>query len=307
MIKDQEKLGVGGIKMTCDFSRVRPIDLSDEIARHTGDRTVAYKTVHGEPLMVSYYFPAEYQPKEKKYPVFFFVHGGGWGGRKVFEDQVHWAGDYLGYLARYYAKKGFVSVSIDYRLIREDAQPDGYQLMDLYEDCMDALSFVAGHAREDGIDPERAVLLGESAGGYLAAAMAAFPYRQNPFRLRYSILVNAITALNDGWKKAIPLQSMHPLLKGLTYEERYRALSPVCQIGENTCPALLLHGTADTVVLPHHAEDYRARLQKAGGTAEIYWLPNTGHAFLLVEYVKEPTAAFAAIAKIDEELAKLSL
>ena len=211
--------------MKCDFQQVQSIDLSDEVRRHSGDVTVSYKTVHGEPLMVSFYFPTDYAPERKKYPVFFFVHGGGWGGKKIFEDQESWAGDYLGYLARYYAKRGFVSVSIDYRLIRENAQPDGYQLIDLYDDCMDALEFSAEHADEYGIDVDRAVVLGESAGGYLAAAIAAFPYRRNPFKLQLSVLVNAITALNDGWKKAIPRESKHPLLRDLTYEERYRALS----------------------------------------------------------------------------------
>ncbi len=51
--------------------------------------------------------------------------GGGWTSRTVFEDQRAWAGDHLGYLARYYADKGYISVSIDYRLMRENGEADG--------------------------------------------------------------------------------------------------------------------------------------------------------------------------------------
>ena len=281
--------------------KVKLIDFSAAMKRHSGDITKLYKTVDGEPVCLSYFFPADYAPQAKKYPVFFFVHGGGWGSRKVFGDQTAWAGDYLGFLARYYADRGFVSVSIDYRLLRENGQSDGRQLIDLYEDCMDALCFVADEASALGLNTENAAVLGESAGGYLAAAMATFPYRKNPFMFRLAVLVNAITALNDGWGKAIPAESAHPLLKGLTYEEKYRVLSPACQVSVGTCPTLLLHGEGDTVVSPRHAFDFQSAMARAGNEADILWLPETKHAFLLVEYSGNVAAASAAVHRIDDE------
>lgn len=283
----------------CDPQTAQAIDLREAIARHSGDHTAVYKTVGGEALHLSWYFPPHYAPERRKYPVFFFVHGGGWTGRKIFADQTQWAGDYLGFLARYYANMGFVSVSIDYRLIREQGQTDGYALIDLYEDCMDALAFAAAHAREYGLECERAVVLGESAGGYLAAAIAAFPYRKNPFRLRLSVLVNPITSLSDVWARSIPAQSSHPLLRGRTQQEKLEALSPIYQIGKSTCEALVIHGLSDTVVLGHHAQDYQAAMRRAGGKAQILWLTDTTHAFLLEEYSKQHQAAYAAIARID--------
>ena len=293
--------------MRCDVNSVRLVDLADAVRRHSGDVTKPYKTVEGEPVCLSCFLPKGYDPGKKKYPVFFFVHGGGWRGSHVFDDQAGWAGDYLGFLARYYADRGFFSVSIDYRAIRGDAQEEGRQLIDLYDDCMDALDFVAAEAAPLGLDPDRAALLGESAGGYLAAAMTTFPYRKNPFPPRLTVLVNAVTALSDSWEALIPAASSHPALRGLTRAEIGRALSPVCQVSERTGRTLLLHGEADTIVKPRHAEDYLRAMARAGRPAEICWLPDTNHAFLLVEYSHNDAAASAAIRRVDEELAAAGL
>lgn len=60
-----------------------------------------------------------YLPKEtdlgQKRPLFAFIHGGGWSSSKIFADQPCWQWDHLGYPARYFADKGFLSVRVDYR------------------------------------------------------------------------------------------------------------------------------------------------------------------------------------------------
>ena len=106
-------------------------DFSRGVARHSGDRTVVYKEVNGQKLLLSLYEPPQYGQKDS-YPLWVFVHGGGWQGRKVFADQADWAGDYLGFLARRYAQEGYLCVSVDYRLLRGEGQAAGYELIDLY-------------------------------------------------------------------------------------------------------------------------------------------------------------------------------
>ena len=285
--------------MRCNLENIQPVRLDDAVQQHTGDRVLVYKEAGDEKLRLSCFFPPDYAPATRRYPAFFFIHGGGWVARKVFDDQSQWSGDYLGYLARYYADRGFVSVSVDYRLLRDGGQKDGFQLIDLYDDCMDALCFMAARADEYGLDPDKTFLLGESAGGYLAAAMAAFPYRKSPFRFRLAVLVNAITELSENWQNAVPLSSTHPVLAGLDHEERFTALSPVCQVGTHVCPSLMIHGECDSVVKLHHAVDFQKAMRQTGCDSEICWMPDTHHAFLLVEYSKEHKAAWAAIREID--------
>ena len=83
---------------------------SDYVARHTADEIVTYKTTKdGEDLKLCYFYPKDYD-RSKKYPTFVIIHGGGWASRNIMKDQTQWSGDYLGYLLRYYADRGFLGV-----------------------------------------------------------------------------------------------------------------------------------------------------------------------------------------------------
>lgn len=90
-------------------------------------------------------------------PAFLAMHGGG----MMF-------GHHLGNLESYdpLLEHDAVLISVDYRLAPEHPDPTPV------EDCYAALVWTAAHADELGIDPERIVLVGQSAGGGLAASTA---------------------------------------------------------------------------------------------------------------------------------------
>lgn len=263
------------------------IDFESACERHSADERVIYKTVNGMPLYIGLYGVNGTENVAMRRPLIIFVHGGSWKEKKIFPDQDDWQGDYLGFLARYYSDRGFICASIDYRLMNGAGHSDGCELIDLYEDCMDAVQYLSVHACEYGIDARHTVVLGESAGGYLAAAMVTLPIRDKSF-IKGAILVNPITDLSDErWKRVIMCESRHPFLNGKTLEEKIKILSPVDNISLRPCPTLLLHGEKDTVVSPVHSERFYRAVKAIGGSVAYARIEDTNHAFLLVEYMRE--------------------
>ncbi len=113
--------------------------------------------VSGGQITLRRYRPAGAGPG----PCVVFLHGGGWalGGL-----QTHDA------IARFVAvRSGTQVVAVDYRLAPEHRHPVPL------DDCLSALRHVQEHGVALGIDPSRLILLGDSAGGGLAAAIANDP------------------------------------------------------------------------------------------------------------------------------------
>ena len=277
------------------------IDLNEAIARHTADECVTYKTVDGEPLRLAYFFPDRFDPSAKRDAIV-FVHGGGWGGGHVFDDQAQWAGDYLGYLARYFAMKGHIGVSIDYRPALDDGQREGHQLIDLYEDCCDALDAILTRADDCGIDANHLYLLGESAGGHLAGALATFHYDRR-YAFRRTFLVNPVVDLRDErWFTRVPRQTRHERLAALDMDERCDFLSPLCQMDEGCDRVVLLHGASDHVVSPIQSEKFYDKMRGMGKDCDLHIIQDTDHAFLLPEYVRDDRACRVSIGIIESYL-----
>ncbi len=111
-----------------------------------------------------------YQPPRRSdaatRPAVVLVHGGGFaaGARSMH------AADALGW-----ARRGFVAITIDYRLDpdagRSAAAHRAASLAAL-EDATEAIRWVRGHAARYGIDPDRIAALGASAGGEIALGLA---------------------------------------------------------------------------------------------------------------------------------------
>lgn len=92
--------------------------------------------------------------------VIVFIHGGSWSSGK---KDIYW------WLGRNFARKGVVTVNINYGLA-----PDN-EFGQMANDCALAVKWVQGHIAAYGGNPERIFLMGHSAGGHLAELINADP------------------------------------------------------------------------------------------------------------------------------------
>jgi pectinesterase len=99
-----------------------------------------------------------YRPKKagRPLPAIVCIHGGGWGKG----DRRHHAN-----IAKALAARGYVTVSIDYRLSGEAIFPAHIH------DCKAAVRWMRANAEKWGIDPDWIGATGASAGGHLAALL----------------------------------------------------------------------------------------------------------------------------------------
>jgi acetyl esterase/lipase len=91
-------------------------------------------------------------------PAALYLHGGGMIAGSV--------ALYNGPVSRYVSNSGVPMLAVDYRLAPEHPHPTPV------EDCYAGLQWLAEHASELGVDPGRIAVMGDSAGGGLAAAVA---------------------------------------------------------------------------------------------------------------------------------------
>lgn len=150
--------------------RVLPISVADSSGVTTRRLLIpSHTTAPDVPLYI--YKPDTTGP----FPCIFHLHGGGFvAGAPTDVAPIH-----LG-LVR---ELGCAIVSVDYRLAPETCFPGNI------EDCYDALAWTFGNAEAEDIDPTRIGVMGESAGGGLAAALAVLARDCDEFKLAFQHLI----------------------------------------------------------------------------------------------------------------------
>ena len=177
----------------------------------TVTNNVVYRTTtdyHGQPvtLTLDTYVPSNAQTKR---PAVIFLHEGGFtSGNKT--SLANYAHDF--------ATRGYVSVSIDYRL-RPDMQwfdmaQRPLAARDAYDDAIAAIAWVRAHAAELGIDPTLVFAGGYSAGAVTAMELADPPPGAAPGMVAGAI---AIAGYSTGAAQAggSPVLDFHGTTDGL--------------------------------------------------------------------------------------------
>jgi len=214
-------------------------------------------------------------------PVMIFIHGGAWRTGK--------RSDYLPYLIDY-AKKGFVTATVSYRLVKQAAFPAAVQ------DINCAVKWIKSHAGEYGINPEKVVLIGGSAGAHLAM-MIGYGGNEDLFHQdctlendnKVNIVIDLYGPADLTTPYAISTYQTQDFLN-TSYEEDpdiYKMASPKTFITSDDPPTLIFQGTIDSLVPVSQSDSLDVWLEKAGIPHEYHRLKGWPHTMDLSVKVNE--------------------
>lgn len=135
--------------------------------RSPAGKEFVYKTSGGEKQVMELYFPPNHDPARARVPGVILFHGGGWAGGDL--TQFRQACDH-------FASLGLVAATVNYRMhskAEAAALPRGESRKRVcVTDAKSAIRWFKSHAGELGLDPERIVTGGGSAGGHICVLAA---------------------------------------------------------------------------------------------------------------------------------------
>lgn len=184
-----------------------------------------------------------------------------------------------------------VGISIDYRLAPETPFP-GPQ-----EDCYDALRWAIANAQTLGIDPDRIIVAGESAGGGLAAALSIMVRDRGEFQIAGQALIYPMLDHRTGGPDTI---WQNPFAGEFIWTPQNNVFGWQCLRGKyevndsraaHFSPALLedYTGLPPTVLLTGGLDlfidenlEFARRLTSAGVWTELHLYPRVIHGFNVI-------------------------
>jgi acetyl esterase/lipase len=221
------------------------------------------------------------------------LHGGGWriGDKTMVASRCELL-----------AKLGFTALGVEYRLLDASSWPAPLQ------DVKSAVAWVHAHAGELGVDADKVVLQGHSAGAQLAllaagtpgmvelgpddepgtdarvAAVAAF---YPPVRLTVGGQMPDVTSgppSAEAMRKAMLREDGTSPMAEMIFgpdatEDDARAASPMTYVSEDFPPTILFHGSADIVVHEAASRSLYEKLKSFGVPTEMHLVADANHEF----------------------------
>ncbi len=265
------------------------------------DQTQLFATVDGKNLYLDVYLPASSANRDDativavthdghtflgssalSAPVV-MIHGGGYSGGER-SDGIRWD--------RWFTARGYTVFDVDYRL----DPPVSWNLA--APDVACAMGWIAAHANEYHIAPDRMLITGQSAGGGLALQVAyglgdgtvasdcggTVPqpkavfalYPPEDFAMEWNLDMGLAPVgsrvLNTGYIGGSPEQ----------FPDRYRVVSPVFHVRAGLPPTLIAAGAHDHLVAFAGHTEIVEKLNAAGVPNELLGVPYGEHGYDLV-------------------------
>lgn len=214
-----------------------------------------------------------YRPVEARgpLPVIHQIHGGGWrrSHRGMAPREAReWAPSFFERMIA----GGFVVVASSYRFSGEALYPAAV------DDTLDAVRWVTANSAAFGADPERQVVFGQSAGGYLAAA-AALSTDVGPIRgaICWYPLTDPGAIADDDPASLFPSQWLGG--PPSTLPDITATASLPARVHADAPPFLLQHGSADTMAPHDQSVRLADALVGAGVDATVETIDGAEHFF----------------------------
>ncbi len=243
------------------------------VAAEVTHKSFVYKESGGQPRRVEVYFPPNHQPGKSKTPGMILFHGGAWSGGKPTQFTR---------ACEYFAGRGLVTATVQYRMLtKAEAQqlPAGESKKRVcITDAKSAIRWFKSQASELGIDPERVITGGGSAGGHISVLATTNPGLDDPGDPKnVTTSVVAYVLFNPAFTADDKTDPQVDALQHVT---------------KSFAPAIVFFGTNDSAWKPGWDAVF-ARLKSLGNTAVDEQLAeNQGHGF----FNKDPWQTLTLIA-----------
>ncbi len=224
-------------------------------------KTFTYKKTRQADLQMAVHMPPAWKETDKR-PAIVFFFGGGWTSGKIdqFEPQ-----------AKHLAARGMVAARADYRV----KSRHGVTPKECVEDAKSAVRWMRQNAARLGIDPDRIVAAGGSAGGHIAACTALSPGLDAEGEdAAISSRPNALVLFNP----VLRFDGIPQLMDRIGGDKALgKALSPTLHLKKDSPPALIFFGTADR--LAPMGDEFVKRSKELGHRAELFTAEGQPHGF----------------------------
>lgn len=208
-----------------------------------------------------------------------FIHGGAWiaGDKGSYENGIEAASETY----------GWAGATMNYRYLSDDI--DFYDILD---DIDSALKCIKEKGAENGVNINKVLLTGDSAGGHLSLLYAYSRAETAPITPAAVVSNSGPTDLFDenfyinnalGGPDVIADLFSDGCGQTFSYAEKATAeqallkVSPVYYVNENTVPTVINHGVKDSIVPFSNAQSLDAKLTEYGVPHYFNIYPNSDH------------------------------
>jgi acetyl esterase/lipase len=242
-----------------NFAPLTVVNALRERAGYAAQSDLRYRP--GERGLLDLYIPLG---RAAPAPVVVFFYGGGWqSGAK---EDYQFVGAAL-------ASAGALVVIPDYR-IYPSARFPGF-----LEDCALAVRWTRDNAQRLGGDPDTIVLMGHSAGAYIAATLALDARWLEAVGLRPGRDLAGWVGLAGPYALAFP--DVETRSGQFESSVETTLTQPIAFANATAPPAFLATGMADRTVDPTNTLVLARRIRETGGSATVELFPGLGHRELI--------------------------